>query len=141
MKEVGAGAALVSAHSDTDDRRVLDAHLGGLAKDARGGFDAEVTDGVEDPIDADAVVLLGAFAGAFERREDRFQIRTVPVVNDADSDVDLGVHDSLRGEALEHAPGDELVVLRRAQAVGDSLEGHQEAGKIRVLIKRERLVE
>ena len=45
-------------------------HFGGFAEDARGLFDGEVADGVEDPVEGEAEFALAAFAGAFQAGED-----------------------------------------------------------------------
>src|ERR1700727_1854181 len=48
-KWLRAGAAFVSANTDTDDGGMLATHFGGLVKDTRGLFDTEVPHGIEYP--------------------------------------------------------------------------------------------
>ena len=53
----------------------------------------------------------------------------------------FGVQDILRFQLLHQAIRDEFVVFRSAQPSGDSLEGHQEASEVGVLIKLGNLFE
>lgn len=92
---------------------------------------AEVADGVEDPEDGGVELLLGADAAAFDGGEDVFDLEMLlEAENDADAEIDLGVADALRGEAVDHFVGDEFVVVGGLQALGDLLEGHEEALEI-----------
>jgi len=43
---------------------------------------------------------------------------------------------ALLGQALDHAPGGELVVFRADQAAGDGLECVNEAGEVSELVER-----
>ena len=93
-------------------------HFGGLAEDALGLFDGEVAHGVEDPVEREAQLALGALAGPLQAGEDRLEgawIEVAPHVDDADGDVDLGVDHALLGELLHHAPGGQFVVFRADQ--------------------------
>jgi hypothetical protein len=51
-------------------------------------------------------------------------------VDDADGDEDLGVNHALRCELLDHAPGEEFVVVGVDEPLADGLEGVKEAGEI-----------
>ena len=65
--EEGCGAAgFVAADADADDGGVLGAEFGGLAEDAGGLVGAEVADGVDEPVDGGAELLLGADAAALD---------------------------------------------------------------------------
>jgi hypothetical protein len=133
-ENVGPGLALVSADADANNGGVFAAHFGGLMKDLCGGFYAEVTDSVEDPVGGDAEVGFGLFAGPLQALEERLKLDSAPVVDDPYGDVDLGMNDSLRGQALEHAVSDELVVFRRSQPFRHGLEGHEESGEVFVFV-------
>jgi hypothetical protein len=92
--------------------------FGGLAEDALGLLDGEVAHGVEDPVEREAQLALGALAGPLQAGEDGLEgggIVVAPVVDDADSDEDLGVDHALRGQVLHHAPGGQFVVFRADQ--------------------------
>lgn len=138
---LSGGAALVSADADADDGRELGAHLGGFAEDAGGFVGAEVADGVEDPEEGEAELGFGAGAGALHAVKQRLEVAAAPVIDDADGDVDLGMNDALAGEALGHAPGDQLVILRGLEVLGDGFEGEQEAGEVGVVVKGAGLIE
>lgn len=140
-KNIGPSLAFVASDPDTDDRGMLRAHLRGFAKDARGGLLAEVAYSVEDPVRRNAEVHFGSVARPFQAFKERFKFAPAPVVNNSYRDVDLSMDHALRGQPLQHAPRDELVVFLRSQPLGHCLEGHQEAREIRVLIDGKRLVE
>ena len=129
--EEGCGAArLVAADADADDGGVLGAELGGLAEDAGGLFGAEVADGVDEPVDGGAELALAAQAAALDGGDEWLDLGVLPVVDDAEGDVDLGVDDALGGEGADHVVGDELVVVGGAEALGDGLEGVEEAEEV-----------
>ena len=107
--------------------------FGGLPEDALGLFDGEVAHGVEDPVEREAQLAFSALAGPLQAGEDGLEgggIVVAPVIDDADSDIDLGVDHSLGGQLLHHAPGGQFVVLRADQSPGDGLEGVQKAGEV-----------
>ena len=56
----------------------------------------------------------------------------VPVIEDAEGDVDLGVDDTLGGEGADHVVGDELVILGSAQAGEHGFIGFHEALEVLV---------
>ena len=73
-----------------------------------------MADGVEDPVEREAQLAPAALAGAFQAGKDGLEgggIVVTPVIDDADSDEDLGVNDALGGEMLDHAPCGQLVVF------------------------------
>ena len=108
-------------------------------EDASGFFDAEMADGVENPVNGDAEVRFCLFARAFHSFEEWLELQPAPVINHSDRDVDLGMDNPLLCKALHHAIGDEFVVFRRAKALGDGLEGKQESGEVGVLVDGLRL--
>ena len=91
--------------------------------------------GVEDPIEGDAEVFFRAQASALHAFEERIELLAAPE-DDADADEDFGVQAAFGGELFDAAVGDELEVFGIAQALGDRLEGHEEAGEIRVVVER-----
>ncbi len=96
LAEVFGGAAgLVAADADADDGGVVAAEFGGLAEDACALFGAEVADGVDEPEDGGAEVLLGADAAGLDGGEDLVDVKAAEAVEDAEGDVDLGVADAL----------------------------------------------
>ena len=140
--ELGCGAAgLVSADADADDGGELRAELGGLAEDAGGFFGAEVAYGVDEPEDGGAEFALATDAAAFDGFDEGFYVGMLPVVEDAEGDVDLGVDDALGGEGADHVVGDKLVVCGGAEAVGDGLEGGEEAEEVVVGVEAAGVVE
>jgi len=94
-----------------------------------------VADGVEDPVEGGAEIFFRAPASALHALEKRIELLAAPE-DDADADEDLGVQASLGGKLFDEAVGDELKVLGIAQALGDRLEGQEEAGEIRVVVER-----
>ena len=96
---------------------------------------------VKDPIERNSELLLGQHASPFHPAKKRFEIDALPVINDAYGHIDLGVDYSLGGQTLEHAKGDELVVFRAAEPLGDRLEGHEKAGKVVVLVEQAGLIQ
>ena len=85
--------------------------------------------GVENPVEREAKFALAAFPRPLQALEDRLEscrIVVAPHVDDADRNVDLGVNHALLGEALDHAPGGQLVVFgpvsRRVTALKASMK-------------------
>ena len=97
--------------------------------------DAEVADGVEDPVQRHAEVALAAQAATFQPFEQRRKLAAAPM-DDSDRDIHLGMQHVLRVQLLHHAIGDEFVVVGSTQALSDCLEGQQKAGEVFVLIER-----
>ena len=98
-----------------------------------------MADGVEDPVEGEAKLACGAFAGAFQTLKNGLEatrIEVTPHIDDADGDEDLSMDDALRGELLHHVPGDDLIVFRVAEAAGDGLEGLNEFSEIGETIER-----
>jgi hypothetical protein len=124
--------ALVAADAEGD--YVAVAELDGEVEDLAGLFRAELADGVEDPEQRDAEVLLAAPAAALQAFEDGREILLAPEA-DADGNRDLGVQNVLLFQAFHQTVGDEFVVVGRAQVAGDVLEGEEEAGEIGVVVK------
>src|SRR5208282_6430445 len=89
---------------------------------------------VEDPVEADAEIFFPANASALQSLEERIELLPAPE-DDTHADEDLGVHASLRGELFHQAVGDQLEVLGIAQPLSNRLEGHEEAGEIRVVVE------
>ena len=138
-KRLGAGAPLIAAETDSDDGRVMFAHLGGFAEDAIGFLDGEVANSVKDPIEGEAKLARSALAGAFEAGEDGLEaagIEVTPHIDDADRNEDLGVDDALCGELLHHVPGDYFVIFWVAEAARDGLEGLNEFGEVGKTVER-----
>ena len=93
---------------------------------------------VENPVERNAQLLLAALPRPLEPGKDRLKARGIviaPHVNDADRDVDLGVHHALRGQLLHHAPGDEFVVVGIVELPRDGLECLNEPGEISELVE------
>ena len=133
VAEEGCGAAgFVATDADADDGGVLTAELGGLAEDAGGLVGAEVADGVDEPVEGGAELLLGADAGALDGGDEGLDVGLLPVIDDAEGDVDLGVDNALGGQGADHVVGDELVVVGGLQAGADGLEGVEEAKEVAV---------
>src|ERR1700733_6652222 len=72
-KRLGTGDTLVASQADADDGVIFGAQLRCFAKDAFGFGHSEVADGVEDPVEGDAQLLLAALAGSFKAGKDRFE--------------------------------------------------------------------
>jgi hypothetical protein len=130
-----AGVSFVTPDADSDDRRVVSPHFCCFAEDPRRRFGSELADGVEDPVARDAEVGLCPQAAAFHPGKQRPYFAPSPVIDHSDGNIYLGVDDALPGESLEHAVGDQFVVLWRAKAFGDRLEREQEPGEVRVIVE------
>ena len=141
FEEGGGAASLVAADADADDGGVLVAELGGFAEDAGGLVGAEVADGVDEPEEGGAELAFGAEAGVFDGFDEGVDLDLVPVVEDAEGDVDLGVDDALGGEGADHLVGDEGVVLGGAEAGGHGLVGVEEAEEVLIGIEGARIGE
>ena len=140
--EEGSGTArLVSTDADADDGGILLAKFGGLEEDAGGLFGAEVAYGVDEPVEGGADLLLTADSATLDGFDEGFDFRVLPVVEDAEGDVDLGVDDALGGEGADHVVGDELVVGGSAEACGYGLEGCEESEEVVVGIEAAGVVE
>ncbi len=138
---LGAGAAFVAANADADDGWELGAELGGFAEDTRGFLRAEVANGVEDPVDGDAKLGFGPEACALHAGEEGLKLAVTPVIDDADRDIDFCVDDALAAQALQHAPGGQLVVFGGPQVFGNGFECLEEAGEVGVLKQCARLID
>ncbi len=106
-----------------------------LAKDAGRLLRAKVADRVEDPIEGDPELLLGAHARRFHPVKERFELDPPPVVDNADGDVGLGMHHALSRQTLQHAIGDQFIVFGGAQPLADRFERQQEASEIGVVVE------
>ena len=121
------GLLFVAANSNRD--HVAVAVADGQLKYLLRGFGSEVADGVENPQHRDAEVALPTLASAFQSFKDRREI-LIPPQADSHRNVDLGVQNVFFLQLLHEAVGNEFVVLRRAQMLGDSFEGHQETVEV-----------
>jgi hypothetical protein len=117
---------LVAADADADDFAIVIAN--GKLKDFLRGLRAELADCVEDPEQRNPEVARTAGASAIKAFEDGGEILLAPEA-DADRNVNLGVQNVFFFQTLHQAVGDQLVIFRRAQVLGDVLEGEQETGK------------
>src|SRR5215471_17248091 len=124
--------ALVAA--DTDSGDVALAQLRRELENSRSRLRAEVADGVEDPQQGHTEVAVPAFAAALHAFKERQKVLAAPQ-DHTHADVNFGVANVLLAQLLHQAVRYQLVVLRRAQALGDRFEGHQEAVEIAVGIK------
>src|SRR5271167_3844376 len=127
-----SSAALVAPESDPDHVSALEAnsffdHLLRLAN-------AEVPHGVKDPIQRDTKVALAALPPALQPFEQRSEF-LLPPQHHANRDEHFGMGNVLRAQLLYHAIGDELVVLGRAQTLGDRFKGPQKSGEVLVLVQ------
>ena len=84
------------------------------------------------PVEGGAELLLGADAGALDGGDEGLDVGLLPVIDDAEGDVDLGVDNALGGQGADHVVGDELVVVGGLQAGADGLEGVEEAEEVAV---------
>ena len=132
-EKLRGGNALVAADADADDVAGLCSMA--LARTFAALFGAEVADGVEDPIERGAEVFFRTPAAALHAFKERIKLLAAPE-DDADADEDLGVQAAFGGELFDEPIGDEFEVLGIAQALGDRLEGDEEAGEILVIVER-----
>ena len=140
--EEGSGTSrFVSPDADADDGGILLAEFGGLAEDSGGLFGAEVAYGVDEPVEGGTSLLLAADSATLDGFDEGFDFRVLPVIEDADGDVDLGVDDALGGEGADHVVGDELVVCGRTEAGCDGLEGGKEAEEVVVGVEAAGVIE
>ena len=133
LEKLGGGDALVAADADADD--VAGLVLDGFGEDLLGFFGAEVAHGVEDPVERGAEVFFCADASALHAFKERIELLAAPE-DDADADEDFGVQAAFGGELFDETVGDEFEVFGIAQALGDRLEGDEEAGEILVVVER-----
>ena len=128
----GGAAGFVAADADADDGGILGAEFRGFAEDAGGLVGAEVSDGVDEPEEGGAGFGFGAEAAALDGLHVGLNLDLVPVIKDAEGDVDLGMHHTLRGEGADHVVGDQLVVFGGAEAGGHGFVGFHEALEVLV---------
>ncbi len=131
-KKFRRGFQFVAADADADNFAIMIAN--GELEDVLRGFRAELPDSVEDPDKRDAEVASAAGAAAIEAFEDGGEILLAPEA-DANRNVNLGVQNILFFQALHQAVGDEFVIVRRAQMLGDVLEGEQKPREIIVEVE------
>ena len=133
-EQLRPGSPLVSTEADADDAVAGLSQCERFIQHALGCVDAEVANGVEDPIQRHAEVALATLAAALQALEQRSELASAPV-NHADRDIHLGMQHVLRVQLLHHAIGDELVVVGSAQTLGDCLKRQQESSEVLVLVE------
>jgi len=68
-EKLRAGAALVAAQANSDDRGVGGLEFGGLAEDALGLLDGKVAHGIEDPVESEVQLAFSALPGSLQSGE------------------------------------------------------------------------
>ncbi len=131
-KKLGRSFQFVAADADADNFAIMIAN--GQLEDLLRRFRAELADGVENPDKRDAEVARAAGAAAIEAFEDGGKILFAPEA-DSNRNVNLGVQNTLFFEALHQTVGDDLVIFRCADVLGDVLKGEQEAREIVVEVQ------
>src|SRR6266576_4575009 len=95
---------------------------------------SELTDRIEYPQQRDTEIALASRPTAFQAFEDAGEV-LLAVETDPDRDVDLGVQDVFCLQAFHEAIGNQFVVGGLSQVLGNSLESHEEAGEVGVVVE------
>src|SRR5271155_1413879 len=99
-KELSCSIALVASDPDADDAGVFALHLGGLAEDPGRSLYSKMPDGIENPVEGNAEVLLGLFPRPLHCSEYRLKLAALPVIDKTHCDICLGVDYALRSQLL-----------------------------------------
>jgi len=119
-------AQFVAADAEGDDGWVIAAGRG--VDDGDSGVGAELADGVEDPVHAQAALREG-FSGGNNGREVGFR-RLFAKDHDADGERDFSIDDIFGEEIFTEVASDQGVVFWVAEIGGDPFEGFEKAEEI-----------
>src|SRR6478672_2448122 len=121
-KKFGSGLLLVTANSEASHATILiaDRQLGYVLC-----FQwSELTYCIENPKQRGAEVMMATLASDLQAFKNRVEILLAPQAH-ANGNVNLGMQDIFRFELFHQTIGNEFVICRRLQILGECFEGHQ----------------
>src|SRR4051812_1608982 len=96
---------------------------------------------IDDPQHGGSELSLAALPPSLNGLDVRLYFGLLPVEDDPERDIHLGMNHALLGELANHVVANQLVVFRSLQPFRYCLERRQEPEKVLILVKRTRSFE